>query len=122
MSDDRPPGSVDLRLEALARYGRLADVSRERLDELAALAALACETPIALITFLEISSIWLVERPKINEAGQAPRCRRQRLAIGRECRYTVTVWHKTPQGVVGGQPCASRGQECHCGTPDRRLG
>jgi two-component system, cell cycle sensor histidine kinase and response regulator CckA len=58
MSDDRPPASVDLRLEALARYGRLAHVGRERLDELATLAALVCETPIALITFLDQSRLW----------------------------------------------------------------
>ena len=58
MSDDRPPGSVDLRLEALTRYGPLADVGRERLDELAALAALVCETPIALVTFLDQSRLW----------------------------------------------------------------
>src|SRR3954465_13689963 len=58
MGADRPPGSADRRLEALLRFGRLADVGRERLDELAALAALACETPIALIAFLDDSRLW----------------------------------------------------------------
>ena len=58
MNADRPMGLVDLRLEALARYGRLAELGRERLDELASLAALACETPIALISFLDESRLW----------------------------------------------------------------
>src|SRR3569833_130806 len=58
MSAARSPGSADRRLEALLRFGRLADVGRERLDELAALAALACETPIALIAFLDESRLW----------------------------------------------------------------
>src|SRR5688572_18129969 len=58
MSIDRPPARADQRVEALAQYGRLADVGRERLDELAHLASLACETPIALITLLDESHLW----------------------------------------------------------------
>jgi PAS domain S-box-containing protein len=59
MSDHPPSSAVDSRLEALTHYGRLADVGRERLDEIATLAAWVCETPIALVSFLDDSHLWL---------------------------------------------------------------
>jgi len=66
------PADEEWRLEALRQFHWLTPLPETAFDNLAKLAALVCETPIALISFVDENREWFKSRV-VWPAGEAPR-------------------------------------------------